>query len=351
MNWRQRAQSPAVQNSFWQTLVIVGHFWRNLVIADGRRNWSDVNIMSNERRPKEKREFINELEQKFEAVRRELGFSSANALMDAVIEAHPAAKLKGREFRRQVFEDRKINSTYQQSLGEFAEFDWRGYEWREGDCGSFLAAWAQRKQATDLIEDVEFVDDDRIATDLAMLTLFAPTNAPPVPPGQIYVSFALNCPEMRDTGYTCGVRSGWLQFNLDKGQTSHAKDRTGFGTAVQFDNAKFSVQDPDHHRPSWLANAADGQIIGMVADVPADFLLAHGLRPGQKIRTEFQICVSEVGISFVLPEGKKESAAKTKLKQRLKQRQIIDDDDGKATIAAVSIRLIAKHDKRPGGSS
>jgi hypothetical protein len=186
------------------------------------------------------------------------------------------------------------------------------------------------------------VDSEKKNSDVAMLTLFAPSQAPAAGPGRAHICFALNCPQFADAGFECGVRAGWLEFDLGAGKTTHARDRAGFGEGVAFNNARLSVYDPDFHKPSWRVEAINGKWIGMVADVPANFMLADNLVHGHRIRARFRVCVSEVGVSFLLPDGDASNPAKAKLKKRLTTLKILGDNDGKATVAAISIRLAAK---------
>jgi hypothetical protein len=117
---------------------------------------------------------------------------------------------------------------------------------------------------------------------------------------------------------------------------------------VTFNNARLTVHDPDFHKPSWRVEAIDGNWIGMVADVQADFVVADNLVHGHRIRARFRVCVSEVGVSFLLPEGDASKPAKAKLKKRLTTLKIIGDNGGKATVAAISIRLEAKPTPQEG---
>jgi hypothetical protein len=292
-------------------------------------------------RSREGRELIEELPAKVEALWKRQGYAFRHALFKAVAERFPAARLKPREFSRQV-QQHKMNPTYQRCLAEFAEFDAHGALWKSGTCADFIADMERRANSRELIEDDQFVDAQKRSSDLALLALFAPRNAPAPPqPGALYISFTLNCPRFLDVGFECGVKTAWLQFDLGKGTTTHPNSRRGFGEGTLLNNARLHVHDPDFHKPSWILEAADGKWIGWVEDVPADFLLAFGLVPGQTVRAELRVCISEVGVSFSLPHGH-ERPAKTKLKQRLKQLQIVGDNDGKASIASIAIRLKAK---------
>jgi hypothetical protein len=301
-------------------------------------------------KPRDSRETIEALKEKSEEIRKRLGFGTLGALARAVMERFQAARLKDRDFRRQVAEER-MNSTYQRCLAEFAGFDWNRDEWKKGTCQEFLDYWDRLRGASDLVEDIQFVDPEKKSSDVAMLTLFAPSQAPAAGPGGAHISFALNCPQFADAGFECGVRAGWLEFDLGTGKTTHARDRKGFGGGVTFDNARLTVHDPDFHKPSWRVEAIDGKWIGMVAEVPANFMLADSLVHGHRIGARFRVCVSEVGVSFLIPEGDASKPAKAKLKKRLTTLKIIGDNDGKATVAAISIRLEAKPALQEGAGS
>jgi hypothetical protein len=85
-----------------------------------------------------------------------------------------------------------MNSTYQQYLAEFAGFDWNGDAWTSGTCQEFLYHWDRLRAASDLVEDVQFVDPEKKSSDVAMLTLFAPSQALAAGPGRANICFALH---------------------------------------------------------------------------------------------------------------------------------------------------------------
>lgn len=204
------------------------------------------------------------------------------------------------------------------------------------------AAPSKQQAPVALAEDLHFIDADRKANDIAMLTVFAASNAPPAVAGSIHISFALNCPTMVDMSFRCGIKSGILKFDLGSGYTTHIRERRAFGEPAICDNARLTVHDNDTHCPSWRVESVDGQAIGNVADVPADFLLAHGLTPSMVVAATFRVFISELGVSFSLPDGEQEKGARAKLKQRLIQRKLIEDDDGSVDIAVARLRLVAK---------
>jgi hypothetical protein len=132
---------------------------------------------------KDLREPITQLAEKFGRIWKTRQYTSETAFMVAIEKAFPAARLKRREFARQALEQGKMNSTYQQCLGEFAGFDWQSAAWKTGTVDEFMAELEKGRTLRLLIEDEQFIDKDRIKTDFAMLTLFAPTNAPAAEPG------------------------------------------------------------------------------------------------------------------------------------------------------------------------
>jgi hypothetical protein len=291
---------------------------------------------------KERREEITALGAKFKHLWERMKLPTETAFMEAIEKANPASKLKRREFARQIT-DGKMNSTYQRCLGEFAGFDWQGAAWKKGSLPDFITELDRGRSYTLLVEDDQYLDTKRIKTDFAMLTLFAPANAPETGPGEIHVSFTLNCPKLVDSGFQTGVVTCWLDFDLSTGRTTAAKNRKGFpGTTAEYNNARLTPHDLDFHKPSWLVDAVQGYPIGFVVDVPADFLKVSNLPPDTIIKATLRVYVGQLGISFVLPDGTAETAAKQKLKQRLKLLQILGDTDGKAVIATSAIKIKAK---------
>jgi hypothetical protein len=295
-----------------------------------------------EQRPRDTRERIEALAEKVDEVRQRLGFGTRAALFQAIIERFHGEKLREREFSRQVSENGNLNSTYERCLCNFIGLDWLTQkEVFRGSLEEFRAALDRLAAGIVLVEDLSFVDADKISNDLAMLSLAAPTEALPETKGAANLTFTLNCPgAVRGDGWS--VKAGWLEFDLGTGYGPHVRDRRGFGEGIVVDNARIMVHDPDPKRPSWHVQAVSGKFIGMLANVPSDFLLASGLSPPHDIRIRLRVCVANIGVSFELPDGHTEKAAKTRLKQRLAQLKAIVDDDGKAVLASIAIRLKAR---------
>lgn len=301
-----------------------------------------------QKRQKETREEIPFLKEKFEAIRVKLSFGTPKALMDAIVEKCAGAGLRVREFHRQVYEAGKMNSTYQYGLAEFTGFDPECRAWKEGSLEDFQAELNRLLDGDGaiLVEDARYVSPDKRESDLAMLVAFAPSQAQNAGPGAAHISFTLHCPQLSGGNLVGGVKAGWLVFDLGTAKTCHARDRTGFDGKLQCNNAKVQVYDPDFHRPSWFLASGNGQALGMISDVPVDFLTAWGLKPNGIVRGEFHICVSDIGVSFPVTGTRAESQAKAKLRQRLKQRQIVEDDDGKAVIAINGIKFIDRPEQK-----
>lgn len=294
-----------------------------------------------EQRPREHRQDVTDLATKIDEIIRRFGCGSRAELCKRIAEVFPAAELKERDFGRQVTEGR-MNETYLRCLCEFIGLSWETQRQilQDGTVEELKEALDKVGNGVELVEDDRFVDPDKIGNDLAMVTVFAPSNAPSAGPGAAYISFTLNCPKPAGPDEFC-VKVGWLEFDLGTGNAPHVSYRAGFEKdGVTFNNARLSTHDPDTHRPSWHVEAVNGDWIGMVADVPAVFLLARGLTPPHIIRGSFRAYVS--GVSFANPGSKTEGVNKARLKKRLKQMKIIPDDDGKVVLASLAMRLKAK---------
>lgn len=225
-------------------------------------------------------------------------------------------------------------------LGKAFGFDPKEAAWRTGTVGEFEALLDKRGTLVLLTEDLEFVDEKRFKSLYTMLTLVVPSNAPESGPGEAWVSFEMNCPRTYDPGFETGVGRGFLAFELGEARTTDSRERTGFGDdGVQIDNARIRVDDPDYHKPRFIIEAIRGGIIGFMSNVPISFLKVTGFAPGKYIEGAFMAHVGQIGVSFRLPEGREEEPAKERLKQRLKQLELIEDRDGLAVLARVRIRV------------
>ncbi|MGE0699513.1 MAG: hypothetical protein AB7O57_10490 [Hyphomicrobiaceae bacterium] len=290
---------------------------------------------------RDRREAIPDLDKKFNEVRRRCTLGSTTAVIKAIMKKFPAARLDERDFRRQL-ENGHLNSTYQKALCEFIGLDWKTQAGiLRGPLDQFCEELDRLASGVCLVEDLSFTDNAKLPNDLAMLALAAPTEALPDRAGAVNLTFTLNCPAPSHGDGLC-VKAGWIEFDLGTGYAPHVRDRRGFGGGLVVDNARFTVHDPDPKKPSWHVEAVSGDFIGMVANVASDFLLAAGLAPPHDIRLRFRVFVANIGVSFPLPEGKTEKAAKSKLKQRLAQLKAVVDDDGKAILASIAIRLKAR---------
>jgi hypothetical protein len=197
-------------------------------------------------------------------------------------------------------------------------------------------------QPVPLVEDEAYIDAGRLAHDFAMLTVFAPTNAPPVGPGEVWVSFNLNCPATEAFGFKTWVTGGWLEFRLGTAITTLAPARTGHGAGVIINTVHFRVHDTDRQNPSWhAALAAPDAPMGLVGDAVPDFIRVLNLAPGAIVSARLRVCVGQLG-SFSRPEDTTASVAKRKLRQRLEVLKMIEDDDGMAIVATSAIQLKAK---------
>jgi hypothetical protein len=192
-----------------------------------------------------------------------------------------------------------------------------------------------------LKEDLS-AETERYQSQLASLSLRFGQSEPL--PGEAMLKFDLNCPEVVADGFSTGVRQGFLTFRCGRGQTTEAKDRTGYPSGVEFNGAKFTPYSMDKKEPSWLVTASGAGAIGIVGDVTETFIRVMNLTPGGSVSADFTACVRDIATTFVLPEGQNQSAAKQKIKKRLREMRLSRGEDGIVKLALAEIKLAAWDD-------
>ena len=115
-----------------------------------------------------------------------------------------------------------------------------------------------------------------------------------------------------------GVRQGILTFRLGYAHTTDAKDRTGCPGGIDFNGAKFTPLSVDKKEPSWLVTAR-AQARSALSGMAQDFIRIMNLTPGASVSADFTAWVRDIATAFALPDGGNQSAAKQKIKKRLRQ--------------------------------
>jgi hypothetical protein len=196
--------------------------------------------------------------------------------------------------------------------------------------------------ATVLLKEDLNADAESMQTELASLSLWTGQSEPT--PGEAKLGFNLNCPDMATDGLTTGVKRGVLTFRCGDGHTTEAKDRTGYPGGVAYNGAKFTPLSVSKNEPSWLVTATAGAAIGIVGDAPPDFIRILNLMPGASVGADFTAPVREIETTFVLPQGQDQSAAKRKIKKRLRELKLPGGEEGIAKLASAEIRFAARED-------
>lgn len=179
-------------------------------------------------------------------------------------------------------------------------------------------------------------------TALASLSLRTGQSAPV--PGEAMLSFDLNCPKCAADGVMTGVKQGILTFRCGYGFTTDARDRTGYPGGVEFNGAKLTPLSVDKKEPSWLVTTTAAAAIGLIGDAPQDFIRIVNLTPGASVSADFTACVRDIATTFVLPDGQNQSAAKQKIKKRLRELKLSGGEEGIAKLAVAEIRFAARED-------
>jgi hypothetical protein len=158
-------------------------------------------------------------------------------------------------------------------------------------------------------------------------------------PGEAMLTFDLNCPKVAVEGFLTGVRQGILTFHCGAGFTTEVKDRTGYDSGVEFNGAKFTIQDMDKRDPSWLVTASGDSAIGIIGDAAQTFIRIMNLAPGESVSADFTVYVRDIATTFVLPEGQNQSVAKQRVRKRLRDMRLTGREDGYAMAALAEIKF------------
>ncbi len=160
-------------------------------------------------------------------------------------------------------------------------------------------------------------------------------------PGEAILGFDLNCPKVFADGVYTGVKQGILTFRLGYAHTTDAKDRTGYPGGIDFNDAKFMPLSVDRNEPSWLVTATGAAAIGLIGDAPQTFIRVMNLMPGASVSADFIACVRDIATAFVLPDWENQSAAKQKIKKRLRELNL-PGEEGIAKLAVAEIKFAAR---------
>lgn len=75
-----------------------------------------------------------------------------------------------------------------------------------------------------------------------------------------------------------------------------------------------------------------------------DFIRIMNLTPGASVRADFTAWVRDIATAFALPDGENQSAAKQKIKKRLRQLNFEGGQEGIAKLAVAEIKFAARGD-------
>jgi hypothetical protein len=256
-----------------------------------------------------------------------------------------------------------LTAEHQRILGERCKFSFEWPEWNDlkadrnakGDarrdtCEAFKAGYLEHHSKEEPKSSPPPETPVRLKEDLWAETLSGETEfaslslrtgqSEPVP-GEAMLGFDLNCPMVFAEGVTTGVKQGILTFRLGYAHTTDAKDRTGYPGGIDFNDAKFTPLSVDRNEPSWLVTATGAAAIGLIGDAPQTFIRIMNLTPGASVSAEFMACVRDIATAFVLPDWQNQSAAKQKIKKRLRELNL-PGEEGIAKLAVAEIKFAAR---------
>ena len=159
-------------------------------------------------------------------------------------------------------------------------------------------------------------------------------------PGEVTLTFDLNCPQLFAEDERTGVKRGILVFQCGDARTTKAEERTGYPNGLEIDSVRISIRSVDQNVPSWMIESIEGNNIGLIAKVPEEFIQIVNMKPGYVISVEFCAYVKDTASTFDLSESGDTSAAKRKIKKRLSQMSLKEGEQGSSLLAKAEMRFI-----------
>jgi len=188
-----------------------------------------------------------------------------------------------------------------------------------------------------LVEDIS-APSNKYQTELASVQhRFAQME--PVP-GEVTLTFDLNCPPVLAEDERTGVKRGILIFRCGDARTTKAEERTGYPNGFEIDGVRISVWSVDQNVPSWIIESIEGNNIGLIAKAPDKFIRIMNMDTEYVISVEFCAYAKDIVSTFDLSQSEDISAAKRKIKKRLGQLMLSEGEQGTALLAKAEMRFI-----------
>jgi len=159
-------------------------------------------------------------------------------------------------------------------------------------------------------------------------------------PGEVTLTFDLNCPPVLVEDECTGVKRGFLIFRCGDARTTKAEERTGYPNGLEIDGVRICVWSVDQNVPSWVIESIEGNNIGLIAKAPDKFIRIMNMDIGYVISVEFCAYVKDIVSTFDLSQSEDISAAKRKIKKRLGQLTLTEGEQSTSLLARAEMRFI-----------
>lgn len=188
-----------------------------------------------------------------------------------------------------------------------------------------------------LVEDIS-ASSNKYQTELASVQ---PRFAQMEPvPGEVTLTFDLNCPPVLAEDERTGVKRGILVFRCGDARTTKAEERTGYPNGLEIDGVRISVWSVDQNVPSWMIESTEGNTIGLIARAPEKFIRIMTMKSGYVIAVEFCAYAKDIVSTFDLSRTEDISAAKRKIKKRLAELTLPEGEQNSSLLAKAEMRFV-----------
>lgn len=194
----------------------------------------------------------------------------------------------------------------------------------------------------------DWTQDKNVSTEFASLALRTGNMPANLPPGEVWLGFDLNCPEVKNDFVTTSLKFARMQFDCgEKSRTVALAARTGVEIdGATFDGVCFKVRSADPRCPSWDAATTGPRGIGLVKSVPGDFIKIEAIKPGSVVNCSVLAPAKDVNIesTFAVPgeTPKERSQAKRQIILLLATMNFVSHDKPLTEFASCAITFVAK---------
>ena len=83
---------------------------------------------------------------------------------------------------------------------------------------------------------------------------------------------------------------------------------------IEFNGAKFTPLSVNKNEPSWLVTATGAAAIGLIGNVPQDFIRIRNLTPGASVTADFDACIRDIETTIASRRGRTKARRSKRLR-------------------------------------